>query len=167
MLQSMTIRLMHMHKLDTLYQCYGVKCQPGVIWGHTSQKVIFTKNTLTPLCYIAYSCNPYICISSRPSISLMGSKVNLGSFRVIRVMFWFSPKVHDLFYVTKYIHVIHTLASHLQDQKAKCRGSVRGRCLISQSQQGTPSVTATCLVLYFFQQTCEIIDLYCHLDLNN
>ena len=26
-------------------------------------------------------------------------------------------KMHNLFYVTKYIHVIHTLASHLWDQQ--------------------------------------------------
>ena len=46
-----------------------------------------------------------------------GSKVNLGSFGVIGVKFWFSLKMHYLFYVTKYIHVIHTLASHLQNKQ--------------------------------------------------
>ena len=30
----MTMRLMHVHQLETLYLSYGVKGQPGVIWGH-------------------------------------------------------------------------------------------------------------------------------------
>ena len=41
MLHSMTIRLIYVHQLETLYLCYGVKCQSGVIWGHWSQKVNF------------------------------------------------------------------------------------------------------------------------------
>ena len=53
MLHSMTIRLTHVDKLETLYLCYGFKCQSGVIWGHWGQKVIFTKNVLTRPCYIA------------------------------------------------------------------------------------------------------------------
>ena len=43
MLHSMTIRLIYVDQLGTFYVCYGVKCQPGVIWGHRGQKVIFTK----------------------------------------------------------------------------------------------------------------------------
>ena len=46
-----------------------------------------------------------------------GSKVNLGSFGVIGVKFWFSLKMHYLFYITKYIHFIHTLASHLRNKQ--------------------------------------------------
>ena len=42
MLHSMTIKLIHVHQLETLYICYGVKCQPGVIWGHSGQILIFT-----------------------------------------------------------------------------------------------------------------------------
>ena len=53
MLHSMTIRLMHMYQLETLYLCYGVKCQSGVIWGHWGQNVIFTKNGITRPYYIA------------------------------------------------------------------------------------------------------------------
>ena len=53
MLHSMTIRLIHMFQLQTLYICYGVKYQSGVIWGHWGQKVIFTKNTITRPCCIA------------------------------------------------------------------------------------------------------------------
>ena len=43
MLHSMTIGLVHVHQLETRYLCYGVKCQPGVIWGHRGQILIFTK----------------------------------------------------------------------------------------------------------------------------
>ena len=32
MLHSMTIRLIHVHQLETVYLCYWVKCQYGVIW---------------------------------------------------------------------------------------------------------------------------------------
>ena len=42
MLQNMIIRLIHVDQLETLYLCYGVKCQSGVIWGHWGQKVKFT-----------------------------------------------------------------------------------------------------------------------------
>ena len=42
MLHSMIIRLIQVDQLETLYLCYGVKCQSGVIWGHRGQKVIFT-----------------------------------------------------------------------------------------------------------------------------
>ena len=45
----MTITLIHVHQLETVYLCYGVKCQAGVIWG---QKVIVTKNALNRPCYI-------------------------------------------------------------------------------------------------------------------
>ena len=34
MLHSMTMRLLHVHQFETLYPIYGVKGQPGVIWGH-------------------------------------------------------------------------------------------------------------------------------------
>ena len=33
MLHNMIIRLIHVDQLETLYLCYGVKCQSGVIWG--------------------------------------------------------------------------------------------------------------------------------------
>ena len=39
MLHSMTIRLKHVDKLETIYLCYRVRCQSGVIWGHWGQKV--------------------------------------------------------------------------------------------------------------------------------
>ena len=37
MLDSMTIRLICLHQLKTLYLRCGVKCQSGVIWGHWGQ----------------------------------------------------------------------------------------------------------------------------------
>ena len=53
MLHSMPMRLIQLHQLETLFLCYGVKYQCGVIWGHWGQKVIFTKNVITLPCYIA------------------------------------------------------------------------------------------------------------------
>ena len=53
MLHSMIIRLIHVYQLETIYLCYGVKCQSGVIWGHWGQKVVFTKNAITRPYYIA------------------------------------------------------------------------------------------------------------------
>ena len=53
MLHSMTIRLTHVHQLETLYLCCGVIFQSGVIWGHLGLKVIFTKNAIIRLCYTA------------------------------------------------------------------------------------------------------------------
>ena len=35
---SMTIRLIQLHQLETLYISYEVKCQSGVIWGHKGVK---------------------------------------------------------------------------------------------------------------------------------
>ena len=46
MLHSMTIRLIHVHQLETLYLLNEVKCQPGVIWGHRGQNVIVSKMLL-------------------------------------------------------------------------------------------------------------------------
>ena len=45
------------------------------------------------------------------------TKVNLGSFGVIGGQILIFTKMHYLFYVTKYIHVIHTLASHFRDKQ--------------------------------------------------
>ena len=71
----------------------GVKCQPGVIWGHRGQMVIFSKNatsateymTLSPLCYIVYPCYSYICISLKPFIAFMGSRSTCGVISAGRV----------------------------------------------------------------------------------
>ena len=79
MLHSLAIRLIRVHQLVTLFLFYGVKCQSGVIWGHWGRKVIFTKNALTRPWYVAWPYDSYMSISSRPSIFVSGSNVNLGS----------------------------------------------------------------------------------------
>ena len=38
----MTMRLIHVDQLETLYLCYGVICQSEVIWGHWGQKLMPT-----------------------------------------------------------------------------------------------------------------------------
>ena len=116
MLHSMTIRLIHVDQLETLLWLYVVKCQSGVIWGHWGQKVIWTKNAITRPCYTVWPQDLYMFISLRPATYVMGSNVNLGSFGVIGVKFWFSLKIHYS-YVTKYFHVILTFASHLRDKQ--------------------------------------------------
>ena len=93
MLHSMTKKLIHVHRLETLYLCYGVKCQSGVIWGHWGQKVIFTKNAITRSCYIAWPYDSYRLISLSSSSYVMGSNVNLGSFGVTNVKRSFSLKM--------------------------------------------------------------------------
>ena len=96
----MTIILIHVDQHETLYLCYGVIGQHGVIWGRRGQILIFTKNAFSPLCYIVYPCNSYIIISLRPSTYVMGSKVKMGSFGVIGVKARSSLKMHYLLYVT-------------------------------------------------------------------
>ena len=49
----MTMRLIYLHELETVYLCYWVKCQSGVIWGHWGKKVILTVNAIILLCYTA------------------------------------------------------------------------------------------------------------------
>ena len=48
----MTIRLIHVQQILTLYLSYGVKYQSQVIWGHWGQKVIFTERDITHPCYL-------------------------------------------------------------------------------------------------------------------
>ena len=79
MLHNMTIRLIHIDQLETLYLCHGVKCKSEVIWGHWGQKVKFTKNAVIRPCYTAWPLDSYMFISLRPFIYVMGSNVNLGS----------------------------------------------------------------------------------------
>ena len=54
MLHNMTIRLIHVDQLETLYLCHGVRCKSEVIWGHWGQKVKFTKNAVIRPCYTAW-----------------------------------------------------------------------------------------------------------------
>ena len=66
----MTIRLIHVHHLATLYLCYEDKYQSGVNWGHWGQKVIFTKNTTSPADYKVWSHDLCTCISLTPATKL-------------------------------------------------------------------------------------------------
>ena len=40
--------LMHIDQLYTLYKSSGSRNSPAVTWGHRGQKVIFTKNAISP-----------------------------------------------------------------------------------------------------------------------
>ena len=44
---------MHMHQLETLYQCYEVNGQSGVIWGHRGRKVKLVKNDINHIFFIS------------------------------------------------------------------------------------------------------------------
>ena len=54
---------MHIHQFDPLYKSYWIKNSPGVTWGHRGQKVIFTKNAISPSEYNVWSWDSYILIS--------------------------------------------------------------------------------------------------------
>ena len=45
MLHSISMKLIHNHKLETLYLCYGVRGQLGVIWGHMVESLFSLKST--------------------------------------------------------------------------------------------------------------------------
>ena len=66
---SVTIRLMHVHQLKTFYLKYGIKCQPGVMWDHRGQKVIFSKNA-TSTKYMVLSIHVIQCIYVTPQNAL-------------------------------------------------------------------------------------------------
>ena len=83
MLQRMTIRLIHVDQLETLYLCYGVKYESWVIWGHCGQKVVFNKNYYnSTMLHFMTTEGSYMLISLRSSTYVMGSNFNLGSFGV-------------------------------------------------------------------------------------
>ena len=50
----MAMGLMHIDQLVTLYKGHGSRNSPGVTWGNRGQKVIFTKNAISPSDYMAY-----------------------------------------------------------------------------------------------------------------
>ena len=56
----MVLWLMHINQLDTPYKSYRLKFDYGVIWGHWGQKVIFTKNAISPTDYMVWSCVMHI-----------------------------------------------------------------------------------------------------------
>ena len=56
--------LIHIDQLDTLYMLrYGSSNSPGVTWGHRGQKVIFTKNAISPSEYVVWPWDLCILIS--------------------------------------------------------------------------------------------------------
>ena len=90
MLHSIAMKLIHVHKLKIFYLFHGVKDKPWVIWCHRGLKVVFAKNSVSRPCKIACPQDSCICICLRPATYVMGSAVNLGSFGVTGVTFWFS-----------------------------------------------------------------------------
>ena len=60
--------------------------QPGVIWGHRGQTLIFTKNALSPLCYVLYQCNLCICIRLNPLQNLL-AQISIWDHRGQKVFF--------------------------------------------------------------------------------
>ena len=87
MLHSMTIRLIQVDQLETLYLCYGVICQSGVIWGHSGQTFDFhLKCNNSSIFHSVFML--LIQMHKLETLNLFwGSKVNLGSFGVIGVIF--------------------------------------------------------------------------------
>ena len=92
MLNSMTIRLMHVHQLETLYLYYGSTVNMGLFWGHRGQKVIFNINVITRPCYIA-AIRVIHLHQLETFYFFMGSNVNLGSFGVTWVKRTISMKI--------------------------------------------------------------------------
>ena len=126
-LHSMTITLIHVHQLETVYLCYAVKCQSGVIWGHWGQKVIVTKNALTRPCYITWSYYSHMCISLRPSTLVMGSNVTLGSFGVTGSKGYLHSKCYNslmLYSMTIRLIHVHQLETSYLCFGVKCQSGV-------------------------------------------
>ena len=137
MLHSMTIRLVHMHQLETLYLCYGVKFQTAVIWSQRGRKVIFTKNAITCPCCIAWPYDSYMCISLRPSTYVIGSNVNMGSFEVTGIKRSFAPKCCS---------ILSSLTIRLMDIHNSLRPST---CVMgSMVDQGSFGVTGVKKVIF-------------------
>ena len=62
-LHRMTMGLMYIDQLDTLYKSYRIKNLSGVSWGHRGQKFIFTKIVISPSDYMVWSWDSCILIS--------------------------------------------------------------------------------------------------------
>ena len=93
MLHSMTIRLIQLISLRPSTYVMGSNVNPGVIWGHWGQKVIFTKKASSPSEYVAFTRDLRTCISLTPSTKVMVLKINPGSFGVTGVKRSFSLKM--------------------------------------------------------------------------
>ena len=81
----MAMGLIHIDQLDILYQSYGLRNSPGVTWGHRGQKVIFTKNAISPSDYVVWPWDLCILISEIPSTKVMGLEIHSGSLGVTGV----------------------------------------------------------------------------------
>ena len=107
--------LKHNHQLYTLYKSYGSRNSPGVIWSHRGQKVIFTKNAISPTDYMLWSCDSCILISYIPSTKVMGLEIQSGSFGVTGVKghfhqkCYFSFRLHGMVIGLMHIHQLDTL----------------------------------------------------------
>ena len=110
-LHRMTMGLMYIDQLDTLYKSYRIKNSSGVTWGHRGQKVIFTKNAISPPDYMVWSWDSYIFISWTPSTKVIGLKIYPGSVGVTGVKSSFSPKLLFLLQITWYGHGTHAYSS--------------------------------------------------------
>ena len=106
-LNGMAMGLMRIHQLDTLYISYGSRNSAGVIWGHKVQKVIFTKNAISPSYYMVWSCDSCLLISKIPSTKVMGLEIHPGSFRIRGVKSSFSLKICYNSYT--HVHKLETL----------------------------------------------------------
>ena len=71
MLHSMTIRLIHVHQLKTLYLCYWVKCQSGVNLLSLGSKGHFHYKCYNSSMLHIMTIRP-MCISLRPSTYVVG-----------------------------------------------------------------------------------------------
>ena len=70
MLHSMTKRLIHIHKPEPLYPCYGATGQPGVIWVHMGQRSFSLKMLFSPSDHTVWSCDS--CTTWYPLQKLSG-----------------------------------------------------------------------------------------------
>ena len=96
-------------KLDTLYLCYGVKGQPGVVWGHRGQILIFTK--MHYLLYVTYYIHvTHICeLPGDPLFLLWGQRFFRGHwghrcqkyiFKKVSIIFRLSLNTEILYFWT-------------------------------------------------------------------
>ena len=161
MLHSMIIRLIHVHQLETLYICYGVKCQSGVMWGHWGQKVILTQNAIIRKCYTGWPLDSDMCISLRSSTYVIGSSVNLGSIGVTGVKRSFSLKccnssmLHSM--TIRLIHE-HQLETLYLLYEVKCQpGVIWGH----RGQKVIFSKNATSATEYMVLSLCNTVYLCC------
>ena len=97
--------LIMVHQLDPLYKSYGSKNSPGVIWVYWGQKVIFTKNAISPTDDMPWSYDSCILISYIPSTKVIFLAIQSGSFGVTGVKRSFLPKMLFLPQITCHGHV--------------------------------------------------------------